>query len=262
MTSGILGLRHLSLNGLFLPANLAVQQTRRTCVSLHIVNDDPDWPVSNRGTAFLYWYRGRRFGVFSWHQVKDRDPEKICVQLTNEGGRLFSGCRITRFRARDSDIEEHDLCAIEFPASIPVDPAGPLFFNARTTTPPGDGETEECFCIGYPSTLTEMAGDYRVEAMSVAQVLVWADEVSRPAKGLHMLRLGGESQVMQPRCQGNYDGFSGGPVFAASTISRAIEFRGTILRGGHDRLFYVPAPWIDRLCDIALREEPLNSMAA
>lgn len=122
-------------------------------------------------------------------------------------------------------------------------------------TTPGDEETEKCFCFGYPSKLTEVFGEFRAEGVSVSQVLVWADAVVR-ANGVHMLQLG-EGQVMRSQCRGNFDGFSGGPVFGANTISKSIEFRGTIIWGGHDRLFFVPARWVDKLCDLAVREPPI-----
>ncbi len=69
-------------------------------------------------------------------------------------------------------------------------------------------------------------------------------------------------KVMLPRCKGDYDGFSGGPVFGLSTATRSIELRGVIIRGGIDKLFFAPVDWVQRLCEVALARPQIEQIAA
>ena len=67
---------------------------------------------------------------------------------------------------------------------------------------------------------------------------------------------------MGPKCQGDFDGFSGAPVFGISVEVRVIELRGIVLRGGNDKPFFASIDWVHKLCDIALERPKIEPIAA
>jgi hypothetical protein len=256
----ILGRRHISFNGVHLPANLAVQELRRTCVPLHFATNDERWPIGNRGSAFLYSYRARLFCVFTRHQLgRDLHASQICIRLTSDFTLVHSGARFIAFAQHPDAPEEHDICAIEMPYNSQNDGLSPIFYKARS---PLEAEpSEKHFAIGYPSRLTVMAGELACEGIAKSQVLVWAEGWTQKDNGLPMLALA-EGLVMGPKCQGDFDGFSGGPVFGVNLRDGALEFRGITIRAGHDKLFYAPSSAVDRICDLSLIRPPIRLIDA
>jgi hypothetical protein len=127
----------------------------------------------------------------------------------------------------------------------------------------GDGDTELYFAIGYPSRLTrmEMSEEWRSKHIHLSQVLVWATSLVLQPNDLPKLHLL-TGDIMLPKCAGNFDGFSGGPVFGINRRTATIALRGIIIRGGHDKLFFVPIEWAQRLCDIALEQPEIEHEAA
>lgn len=260
----LLGVRHVLLNGLWLPGNFAVQQCRRMCVPIHLVTGDAAWPLSIRGTGFLYSIFGRQFCIFTKHQLgRDFEASQVYLKLTDDRDHrtLHGGTCLVEF-PKDDDREEYDLCAIEMPWSVEAGPDTRVFFIARDTVPPSCNEADKFFALGYPSTLTQMHGVECSERIEMAQVLVWAECVIESASTLPMLKLLECSEVMSPRCGGNFDGFSGGPVFSVNTRSRAIEFRGIVIRGGRDKLFFASSTWVNKLGQLALQRPRFRMMAA
>lgn len=261
----ILGRRHISLNGIYLPANLAVQQARRSCVPLHASRDNPAWPVRNMGSGVLYTYRGRQFCVFTRHQLgRDILPSQLYVRLTPGSHALHGGARFIKSPRPHPGLEEHDLCLLEMPWTVGRTVEGPMFFQATPPTSMEDIDVEIYFAVGYPSTLAKMAmseDDFRNEHVNLSQVLVWATSLTLRPNDLPMLSLL-PGEVMVPKCAGNFDGFSGGPVFGISRRTESLTLRGIIIRGGHDKLFFASTEWAQRLCDVALTEPEVERIAA
>lgn len=252
----ILGSRFASINGIWLPANHAINETRRSVVSLHSVTSDQNWPTRNLGTAFLYKISGRRFCVFTRHQVRDvPNPNHLCVHLSSDRSRLFTG---DRFIECDGMREEDDLCVLEMPLLPPeIGNDAPLWFQCQGPSTQHD-VCEKFFTIGYPSKLTELSGEDKCEGVALSQVLVWADSLTSVPGQLPMLSIL-PGLVMIPRCHGDYDGFSGAPVFGLSARQRIIRFLGLVVRGGRDRLFFIPTQHIDWICSAALQEAGLDA---
>jgi hypothetical protein len=260
----LLGLRHVSLNGLFLPANLAVQQARRCCVALRTSTDFGAWPITNRGTGVLYAYGGRQFCVFTRHQLgRDAHPSQVVLRLTGKERSFYSGGRFVEYTQLKCGPEEHDLCLVELPWTIERSSGSPLFFAATPPTRMATDGSEIYFAIGYPSKLTqlEVTDDGASEGIALSQVLVWASQLILRRGDLPKLELV-PGEVMLPRCSGDYDGFSGGPVFSVNSETRAIELRGIIIRGGIDKLFFASIEWVQKLCDICLTQPQIESIAA
>jgi hypothetical protein len=260
----ILGRRHVSLNGLHLPANLAVQQARRCCVSLHVRTNFAHWPIGNRGSGVLYAYGGRQFCVFTRHQLgRDACPSQVVLRLTRREDSFYSGGRFVEFPRLCNGPEEHDLCLIELPWTIKRTAASPLFFEATSLTSMATDGSEPYFVIGYPSRLTQFAitDGGATEGIAMSQVMVWASNLILQRGNLPKLELL-PGKVMLPRCSGDFDGFSGAPVFSVNSDTMAIELRGIVIRGGIDKLFFASIEWVHKLCDIALSQPQIEPAAA
>jgi hypothetical protein len=252
----ILGSRFASINGIWLPANQAIVEARRSVVSLHSITGDENWPTRNLGTAFLYQALGRRFCVFTRHQVQDvSSPDHLCVHLSSNRSRLFPGTKYINFYGTR---EEDDLCVLEMPRLPPdLGNGSPLWFQDQGASTARD-VCEKFFVIGYPSKLAELSGEDRCEGIALSQVLVWSDSLTATPSQLPMLSIP-PGLVMLPRCGGDYDGFSGAPVFGLSASQRIIRFLGIVIRGGRDRLFFIPTPHVNYLCQVALQEPTLTA---
>jgi hypothetical protein len=261
--SEFIGSRHASLNGLLLPANLAVQQARRCCVALHVKTNFDAWPVGNCGSGVLYRFSGRRFCIFTRHQLRSANvhPAMVMLRLTESERRFFSGGRYIEFPDVDDRQEEHDLCALELPWSFDKPGASSLFFDAANQAPLNTDGSELCFAIGYPSKLTKMLGEDTSEGIALSQVLVWATSIKLAANDLPMLELM-PGVVMGPLCSGDFDGFSGGPVFSLNSNTQRIELRGITIRGGIDKLFFVPTDCVQKLCEVAMSYPRISAVAA
>jgi hypothetical protein len=124
--------------------------------------------------------------------------------------------------------------------------------------------TETYFAIGYPTRLTQIAtaqDDGASEAIAMSQVLVWASNLVLRRGDLPRLELM-PGNVMLPRCSGDFDGFSGGPVFSVNSRTMAIELRGIVIRGGTDKLFFGSTEWVQKLCHLALSQPQIEKVAA
>ena len=69
-------------------------------------------------------------------------------------------------------------------------------------------------------------------------------------------------KVMSAHCGGDFDGFSGGPVFGVGIRTRLLSLRGIVIRGGIDKLFFARSHWIDDVCDKALQLTAVEEFAA
>ena len=264
----LLGLRHVEFNGIHLPVESAVQQARRTCLPLHALDHGIDRAVYNRGSAFLYLYRGRQFCVFTRHQMSnDKTPSQVCLRLTADDRKLNSRARFVRFPDIANEArEEFDLCALEMPWLIESHSNAPTYYRARPSESISLDRLGQFFAMGYPyklttSVLDEASETYKPLSIHMSQVAVWADVLTSKPNDLLMLKLR-PGIVMGPECRGDFDGFSGGPVFEVNRRSLAVEFLGITIRGGGDKLFFAHSAWVDALCDRAFNYVPIKLVAA
>jgi hypothetical protein len=258
-----IGSRHASINGFFLPVQQAVQQARKSCVALHVQTGWEDWPIGNMGSGVLYRYRGRSFCVFTRHQLLSQKtlPSQVLLRLTSCEKRLFSGGRFVEFPKHDCGPEEHDLCALELPWTFDNCYDQAVFFDARSASPMSDDGSQLYFVIGYPSRLTRMLGEMKSEGMALSQMLVWASQLVLQQGELPKIELM-PGNIMLPICKGDFDGFSGGPVFSVNSQTQDIDLRGVVIRGGVDKLYFAPLGWVNRLCDFALSRPQIEPVAA
>ncbi|MBS0269764.1 MAG: hypothetical protein JSS54_12395 [Proteobacteria bacterium] len=251
----LIGSQHIAFNGLFLPLNETFMRARQTAVSVHFSTGVEGWPISNGGTGFLYQFCGRRFCILTRHQlINGFSPEKIVIKLTSDARRLFSGGRIISFPPSYHETEEADLLALELPWVCQNSEYVPIFYDAATVDFE-EAAREQLCAIGFPSRLTVISGCEECEGIATSQVMTWGvrgDDSSLPS--LCIL----DSRVMRPRCDGNFDGFSGAPVYGVNPSNKRMTFRGIVIRGGHGTLYFTPREWVDFLCEKAFSEPPLD----
>ena len=165
-------------------------------------------------------YGGRQFCVFTRHQLgRDAHPSQVVLRLTGKERSFYSGGRFVEYTQLKCGPEEHDLCLVELPWTIERSSGSPLFFAATPPTRMATDGSEIYFAIGYPSKLTqlEVTDDGASEGIALSQVLVWASQLILRRGDLPKLELV-PGEVMLPRCSGDYDGFSGGPVFSVPKL--------------------------------------------
>lgn len=254
----LIGSRYIAFNGLFLPLEETFCRVRQTAVSIHFATGVENWPIANAGTGFLYQFCGRRFCILTRHQlINGFDPGQIAIKLTSDERRLFSGGRIVSFPSAYHGSEEADLVALELPWAYQNLITAPIFYDASTADCVMQRGEQLC-AIGFPSGLTEIYGDEECEGIGTSQVMTWG--VRGTDGGLPSLCMS-ESRVMRPRCKGDFDGFSGAPVYGVNSHTRKMTFRGIVIRGGRDTLYFTPHEWVDFLCEKAFSEPPLDPVA-
>jgi hypothetical protein len=126
---------------------------------------------------------------------------------------------------------------------------GTLFFDSSPAPPAQSSDDEMFFAFGYPSRLNTLLCTDKIEAVELSQVRVdgsWLPPRSQDE--LHGLKIN-LGLVVSGTCAGDFDGFSGGPVFSVHYRRKAVELKGVIMRGGGGLLYFAPAAWIDSLCD-------------
>jgi hypothetical protein len=255
----LLGLRHLEINGLHLPERHAINEARRSAVALFIETGCPEWPIGHSGTAFLYDYFGRRFCIMTRHQLKHcPHPSRIFVRLTNDEHLLQSGCRFTGPASWDTSYKDiDDICVVEMPWDFPNDGRGALFFKAGPRVVNDSDPLEKLFVLGFPSSMTDYGAcpDY-CDGIHLRQVRVVGRELTYDESGLHHLVLIGGGK-MECLCSGDFDGFSGGPVFGLSIRDQRITFKGLTVRAGRNNLYFIDHYFVDQICIRASKRPPI-----
>lgn len=244
-----IGTRFVSVNGLHLPANQAIAYARGCCTPLWARNRDPAFPFSFRGSAFLHKRHGKHYVIFTHHQTMGWNMDDMCVSLRRDSRIMQSGKTYIGYIGGAQLHERHDLCAM-----ILADDAvqrnlerGTIFYEPLRAPSSKEADQEIFSALGYPHALSDLTCSDKIEAHDLSQVRV--DGTWIPPKNtddLHGLHVN-IGPIMRERCNGDFCGFSGGPVFSIHARRKAFEFRGIIIRG-KGPLFFAPAPWVDALC--------------
>lgn len=245
-----IGARFVSVNGLHLPADHAIAYVRGCCTPIWARNDDPAFPFSFRGSAFLYRRCGQYLAVFSQHQAVGWQFDDMCVSLRRDCRIMQSGRRYVGYIGGATTHEVHDLCAMVLAEDAVARnlQRGTIFYEPLDATNRQEPD-ELIMAFGYPHALSDLTCSDKVDAHDLSQVRIdgaWIPPAS--ANALHGLKVN-IGPIMSERCQGDFCGFSGGPVFSVHAGRRALEFRGILIRGGNGVLHYAPSAWIDALCD-------------
>ena len=247
----LIGSRYTAVNGLHLPANQAVAYLRGCCTPMWARNHISAYPFSFRGSSFLYRRRGQHYAIFTSHQVGQWKMDDMSISLQHDSKIIQNGSSYIGYSDGAQTHEGYDLCAMVLAraAILRNKDHETLFFNSMEAPRAEGGDNEHFFALGYPSQLVDLECTDKIESVDLSQVRVvgsWVAPASSDSlHGLH-IQLG---MVMAGRCGGNFDGFSGGPVFSIHAARKIIEFRGIVIRGGGPALYFAPTHWIDAMCD-------------
>jgi hypothetical protein len=189
--------------------------------------------------------------VFARHQARGYRLDDVSISLRGDGSIMQNGPTYLGFHD-DGVSERFDLCAMVIPPdTIARNMDRSVIFYEENDTPAARNlDREHFFAFGYPSKLSKFDCSDKVEAIDVSQVCVDGQYLPPASSwfGLPGLKIN-IGPVMGERCGGNFDGFSGGPVFSIHADYRTIRFEGITMRGGNGCLEFAPASWVARLCD-------------
>ncbi len=237
-------------------------RVRLSVVPAKIRTDAPGWEVGWTGTGFLARFEGRQFCLMSRHQLgpynKDFvvSPEAISIQLDRTSNTNYTGSRITwRLALDEFHADNHDVLAIEMPWKVDALGCPDPFFNWHILSAPPNLESDCLVVVGYPTALRVLDIDdetgqlksvtdnqllLEVKSLAIETSALWVAEVDCPVEFVSKLA-------------GNFDGFSGAPVFSFSMRDGQYRFVGMVVRGGHGVIRVLPAPWIAHLLEEACR---------
>jgi hypothetical protein len=254
-----LGTRFVSVNGIYLPGNKAINYLRGCCAPIWGYNFDPRFQYSLKGASVLCERKGNLFCLFAAHQLKDsggeRSPDQIFVSLRETGGPLIRGSGCLLFRSSGRFSEYHDVCAMLLPAWLVEKhkDRNALFIKLRNETPEADG-SEYAFALGYPHKMAEFVtaeqadGEYGFEEVHINQLRVHGAIGEGRIFDLPYLQLY-PGDIVKDICNYDLSGFSGGPVFSIHRRHKTAEFRGMVVTAGKDRIRYVPTDAITEFLD-------------
>jgi hypothetical protein len=246
-----MGSRFVSLNGLHLPGNTAVEMVRRACTPLWMRNPDSSFPFSFRGSAFLYRVRGVSYCVFTRHQARGYALDDVSISLRDDSSIMQNAATYIGYHD-DGTSERFDLCAMIVPPGTITRhmDRSVMFYEATEVPTDRNADKEHFFAFGYPSKLSRWECSEKTQTINLSQVRVDGEYVAQDENwyGLPGLKID-VGPVMGVECEGDFDGFSGGPVFSIHVDYRAVRFEGITMRASNSYLLFAPASWVGRLCD-------------
>jgi hypothetical protein len=259
-----LGCTHLRFNGVYQPWKMAVERLRSAVVPILVRTRNDGWPQDTRGTGFLLQKSGRRFCIFTKHQLLQHiehaavEPGDIYLPLGEGFDTLYSGGRYTERLSPTDPADDGQFIAIEVSSPTADKDKIKNFFEASPANFTEPAVENTTFVIGYPSILTEIMIDDvgTLKSLSHRQYLARAASFEKRAGSLGILRLR-VGDELTAETKGNFDGFSGAPVFSVRMQSQSIEFLGLVARGGNGYFYVAPRQWVEELIVQAMAQPPL-----
>jgi len=200
-------------------------------------NDDQHFQYSKRGSCCLVAYRAERLIVFTEHQRDGYSPESIRIVQNFTGGPSIA---VDTFLSVDSKSGEEfeDLRGLKVARDHHAPEQLSDFFPIADHLPPVQN-SKLLIAVGVPTELTMI--DYEPAHIHAETVSIACTYEARSAAvtGLH------SAKITTPPSQQHHavgvDGLSGGAIFSVDGKPGAyvVHFRGTILRGGNNRLHFM-----------------------
>ncbi|EHK78099.1 hypothetical protein SM0020_10485 [Sinorhizobium meliloti CCNWSX0020] len=227
------------INGVAIPTSALSSTLARYVTNLVVVNEDPVYQVSLRGSATPIRIRDRFLLACCYHQVGDADLKKIGL-LSSDGRVIVTSAGVHHFVHRTgSDFS--DLVVFDFtaPCMEHVD-LQDRFFPLRDI-PPDAPNTDTLFLqvAGYPSKEQK----YELEEhnhLGLVKRRVACDLARPPAdEALQLLRTS-ERLAFDP------DGMSGGSAFTVQLVGgrQVAYFAGMIVRAGPESFYILKSGYI------------------
>jgi hypothetical protein len=179
------------------------------CVCIAVVNDDPSFPVSIRGSGTLLRLRDRYYMVCCFHQINDvSDLSKVGVFFENNALVTTSG-GARQFKERGA-TELQDLVIFDYTGPIERNPAWrSLFFNCEPLSfHPLPAEIVVLQVFGYPTSLQKYKLWEDEPSLGFTEVIIpyRIQRASHDPSALVLRPIGGPLEY-------DPDGLSGGAAF-------------------------------------------------
>jgi hypothetical protein len=247
------GTTFVSVNGILLPGNKAVDYVRGCCTPIWGRAADPRFNCEFRGSSVLCELGGNFFCVFTAHQLKTSDrtrmPNEMYLSLGRADGPLVSGSAYLFYENGQEFSDYCDLCALLIAPSTVARHKGASTVFIRVPV----FQTELCgreyaFALGYPHrlieyTISDIECDDINDHINMPQLRVRGAIRSQSCDPPYLSIDAGA--VLRDKCYNDLAGFSGGPIFSIHAKHRVVEFRGISVRAGADLIRFIPTPVIN-----------------
>ncbi|MBB6165574.1 hypothetical protein [Rhizobium wenxiniae] len=200
-----------ALNGIHIPLAALPSALGRCALTLFVVNDDPIYKASLRGSATCLLVHNHYIVACCYHQFKDIDPQKIGL-LTKGGETLVTSGGVRHFIDRN-DSEFHDLALFDFTEPCQAIPELREHFHRFVVIPPAAPSDDAMFVqvSGFPiaDQTYDLAENNHI---SLAKRHIHCD-ILQPSHDESVVLLGPHKPLdFLP------DGLSGGPAFTVQRI--------------------------------------------
>ncbi|VVD91628.1 hypothetical protein PHO31112_01651 [Pandoraea horticolens] len=213
-----------------------------------LLNDDADFPLSIRGSAFLVDIAGTVYGITARHVLAGYEVGRMRLQYRPDSSQMLP---VRRFHFRPpsapaaDDDERFDIIAMEVDMPrLEAELFGeyqPYKLGPNEPLLPYDAGDNYGF-HGWPNDRRDV--DYERKHFETAAVLADSRYIGETSRiGIHEINVNRSDEI------GSLDGFSGAPVFQVTHLDATISrptFAGMLLRGsttGGSTAYF-----LDRLC--------------
>lgn len=240
----------VSVNGVYLLARNLQSMLGHYSVNLFVWSHHDSLKVSLWGSATPILYRGQFFVLITRHQIKEVDPEDVCM-LTEDGEFAVTSTGYSALGCAPEGMQHdlQDIVLFNFNIACAEHPSLRCRFFEIREFPPNciSDAVVAVLSYGYPSTdqLYELYDDNHIGSRRRAITL----NVHRQPQNETLLHL----KPLQ-KLTFDPDGLSGGPNFMILQLGKEAKayFAGVTVRAGRDDLYIVKSSHIKRLMDAAI----------
>lgn len=204
------------------------------------VNDDPDFPISVTGTAFVLLFRGRYFVVSAKHVMRGFKPGQVRIQYRPDSARFIPLRNRYQFPCNDStDDDQFDVVVWDVDGGIRPELFGPyrpylLGTDDVWPWPHAEGRRSDYLYRGYPRMLRRINFDVQPVKEYGLDSVTGRGNYLGPASmaAVHTIELVLHDEHLPS--EDGLDGMSGSPVFEVILLERNYStavFAGMFLRG-------------------------------
>ncbi|MGJ5006788.1 hypothetical protein ACQR05_03370 [Bradyrhizobium oligotrophicum] len=240
-----IGLTSVRCRGLFVPHSAIPSVLARSTRPLLFENDDPDYVYTKRGSCTLLAFHKECFVVFAEHQRHGYRAEAIrIVQGFTGGPALASDTFIAVNPCGGEEVE--DLRALRISTDRHTHQELSDFFPLAERPLPPVQSALMLIAVGTPTWASTIEYDPAHIHVGTVPVACIYERKSTTVAGLHTVSINSSRNDSLHR---QVDGMSGAPIFSVDGQpgSYAVNFRGTILRGGNGHLHYMDNMMISKM---------------
>ncbi len=234
---------------LLVPARSLQTVLGNYCQHLYVWTHVEEYKVRLVGTAIPIQYKNRFLLLCSRHQLKDVNPQDVCLMYPDGSLTVTSGgFRVYEKENTVENGDEFDIAVFDFTEPIKEHPKLKSVFYKFEGAPP-DGPSNHILALivaGYPSAdqIYELYENNHIG--SVKRNLLAIPESQPPDNCLL------KAKFVEP-IDFNPDGLSGSPVFviqlSPSRAQQNVYLAGMVLRCGREEFYFIKSGYIKSFLD-------------